>query len=631
MTSDGGQPPKPKESAQGTLLGFPQQTEPESSAPRSPAPPTNPPPVGKRPLPPPRGHREPAPMPPLRGRPTQPPPDAIPPSGAHPAPAAPATTPTPAPYDPRSKPATIPPAERPKSSTIPPIVERSKPSTLAGVPQPIGTAPTVPTAPTAIPTPHSGQFSAHSAPSSAAIPTTVPGPHSGPTGPHSGPQSGAGTQPELGAPITTPPAAVPDPYHSGPVGAPPQHESRPHAGPREWGGVAAVLIENPGTKFVNFLKISAKRAFRLRIEASEVLPSEREVLERAVPPIVDKNLQAFLAWRRSVLFVVACALIPLFLFGFGDALLVGQATPIRVIKMAPVIAEGIFLAICWLALRDWQHWRKQRRLLFLGWLLFVATPFVVFLYPVRSVFTTATPTLEDLRALSIPAITARLTTFTDDLLRFKIAMVAMLQLAPKAISMMPGLVRASLVIKLLFPGSPAPGWLIVVAAPLYALLAYVILIVPYQFTGSGWFVFGVIGIVAAQIHLARSGFALAQPLTDEEALVAITKVRKLYVTMMIVSAVLIVIALSSLVVRLNMPWTDVVLSVLKFETNVLILTLIGSDVVIKNLDRARQQTVGREHVEELGELKIAAFVSLDAPHVPPPSGPAPSTDLWNKP
>jgi hypothetical protein len=36
----------------------------------------------------------------------------------------------------------------------------------------------------------------------------------------------------------------------------------------------------------------------------------------------------------------------------------------------------------------------------------------------------------------------------------------------------------------------------VVAAPISALLAYVILIVPYQFTGSGWFMCGVLGIIA---------------------------------------------------------------------------------------------------------------------------------------
>jgi hypothetical protein len=189
---------------------------------------------------------------------------------------------------------------------------------------------------------------------------------------------------------------------------------------------------------------------------------------------------------------------------------------------------------------------------------------------------------------------------------------------------MPGLVRASLVIKLLFPGVSAPGWLIVMAAPLYALLAYVILIVPYQFTGSGWFIAGVLGVMIGQGLLARAGFALAKPMDDEEAMRAIKKVRKMYVTVMITSGVLIIVALGSLVAKLNLRATDVILAVMKFETNVLILTMIGSDLVVTNLDRARSATQGRDHVEDATETKIAAFVSFEAPPPPPPAAPAPA-------
>lgn len=373
-----------------------------------------------------------------------------------------------------------------------------------------------------------------------------------------------------------------------------------------------MIEEVPGSKFVSFLKISAKRAFRLRIEPTEVLPSEREALEQATPPIVDPNLQAFLAWRRSVLFLVAVALVPLAIIGFLDAAFVSMATPVRVVKIAPVLAEAVFLAICWTQLRNWAHWRKQRRWLLLGWFIFMATPFVVFAYPLKGI------RADELRNLSgMDAVGAAL-------VPFQMAMHAMLQLAPKAISLMPGLIRASLVIKLLFPGSPAPGWLIVVAAPIYALLAYVILIVPYQFTGSGWFIAGIIGIVGGQFFLARAGFALAQPHGEIEATFHIRRVRTIYLTTMVISALLVIIALGSLVSQLRMHALDVVLSVLKFETNVLILTLIGADLVITNLDKARLKTEGRDHVEEDAEAKIAAFVSLDAPHKPPPSGPAPT-------
>jgi hypothetical protein len=59
--------------------------------------------------------------------------------------------------------------------------------------------------------------------------------------------------------------------------------------------------------------------------------------------------------------------------------------------------------------------------------------------------------------------------------------------------------------------------------------------------------------------------------------------------------------------------------VLKFESNVLMLTMIGADLVVTNLDRARSYTAGADHVEEAAEQKIAAFVGLDAPPKPPPA------------
>jgi hypothetical protein len=395
--------------------------------------------------------------------------------------------------------------------------------------------------------------------------------------------------------------------------------SPPPASASPVGRIAALIEEVPVRSFVKFLKISARRAFRLRIETDEVLPAERYELEHANPPIIDRSLQAFLAWRRSVLFMVSCSLVALTVIGVINALgsLHGLPQPIRVVK--PVVAEGLFCMLCWIQLRRWAHWRQQRRWLFWGWLVFMLTPFVVFIYPLRTIFedlpTTRAGLLakkEMLAAMGVDGVKKRILT------PFVFAMLAMLQLAPKAISLMPGLVRASMVIKLQFPGSSAPGWLIVMAAPMYALLAYVILIVPYQFTGSGYFIGGILFVVTGQIMLARAGFQLARPLTEAETVARIKTVRRIYLVIMIVSATLIIVALGSLVKMLHLKITDVVLAVMKFETNVMILTMIGSDLVVTNLDRARSYTAGVDHVEEQAELRIAAFVGLDAPPVPPP-------------
>ena len=390
--------------------------------------------------------------------------------------------------------------------------------------------------------------------------------------------------------------------------------------------LAAVLDEIPARSFVKFLKISAKRAFRLRIDPAEVLPAERYQLAHANPPIVDPNLQAFLAWRRSVLFLVTCALVPLTLVGAWNGLSGSLPGPIRFVKLAPVVAEAIFLLVCWSQLKNWDHWRKQRRWLFWGWLVFLLTPFLVFIYPLRSILDDlpqtragVTAKVQAMRDMGIGGAFAEGKRMKDQVLMpFAFSMIAMLQLAPKAISLMPGLVRASMVVKLLFPGSSAPGWLIAMAAPMYSLLAYVILIIPYQFTGDGRFITGILLVVVGQAVLARSGFRLARPLSEAEAVRYIKQVRLIYMLTLLLSAVLIVAALFSLVRTLDMRLSDVVLAVLKFESNVLMLTLIGADLVVTNLDRARTYTAGADHVEEDAELKIAAFVGLDAPPVPPP-------------
>ncbi len=454
-------------------------------------------------------------------------------------------------------------------------------------------------------------------------------PHSGPV-PYPPPPDYSGPQ---GTPYVTPPQAYSGP-HSGPQAAPYVTPQQPHSGPYQspppYSGphgaphpgyaptpsqlplhqVAALIEEVPGRAFTSFLKLSLRRAFRLRIDPSEVLPAERLSLQAANPPITDPNLAAFLAWRRSVLFLVAVALVPLTIIGLinslpGDSI----PLPIRMVRLGPTLAEGLFCIICWRQLKRWAHWRIQRRRLFYGWLLFMVSPFIVFVYPLRSIFEEMWQHKQSI----VPSLLVLgfQSGYKRSVLPYFFPMLAILQLAPKAISLMPGLVRSSMVIKLLFPGSSAPGWLIAIAAPMYAIFAFTILIIPYQLTGSIWFIIGILGVVFGQALLARAGYALARPLSEEQTILQIKRVRTWYVTVMFTSGVLIVIAMGTVVNLLGLRFTDVFLAVLKFETNVLILTMIGADLVVTNLDRARNYTEGGEPLEEVAEEKIAAFVGLD--------------------
>lgn len=405
----------------------------------------------------------------------------------------------------------------------------------------------------------------------------------------------------------TPPAYPPpppqQPYahpHAPPPQAPPQAPYYPPEPPPSAGTAPATS----GHGFVDFLKISLRRAFRVRIEPAEVLPQERAALALVTPPIVDPTFQAFLAWRRSVLFVVACALVPLVILRIVElAQLSGeQMTPDGVVGFyaMPVIAEAVFLAIAWMQLRRWTQWQRQRRALAIGWLIFFLAPFVVYLYPVSNFY-------EEMLRTQYGA--------TDEqvqgammLFGVAISFQAIMTLAPKAISLIPGLIRASLVSKLLFPGTSAPGWLMILCAPIYGLLVYVALIMPYQITGSGWFVLAMIGIIGAQYFLGREGYRLARPLRREEAIAIVAEARTKYLLSMVLGGVFVIVAFGSLIDTLDIPVLSVINLVLSFEASVLMLTLITTDIVIASLDRARGLTHGTESLEAEANQQIHAFV-----------------------
>ena len=64
--------------------------------------------------------------------------------------------------------------------------------------------------------------------------------------------------------------------------------------------------------------------------------------------------------------------------------------------------------------------------------------------------------------------------------------------------------------------------------------------------------------------------------------------------------------------ELAVAWVDdskVITTAVSFWANVLILTLIGSDLVIAGLDRARGQTDAAKHLVDDSNVKLAAFAN----------------------
>jgi hypothetical protein len=364
----------------------------------------------------------------------------------------------------------------------------------------------------------------------------------------------------------------------------------------------------------HFLGISLRRAYRLDIKTDEVLPSERAHLEAQAGHIRNPEHQAFLAWRRSILLIVALMFVPLTVSRFietWDGLKVPGTG--RIFTFFPVIAEAAFCVVMFDQLRNWAQWKKQRKVLFVAWCLYFIAPFAMYLFPYREAYDGSAGYYMARTMLSNDALPLKFTPGRWHMLvGMKFGIAALLLLGPKIISLMPGLIRASIVTKLQFPGSTAPGWLMMLAAPLYALFAYIIVLLPYQITGSWQFLVGNAGVLLAQIFIGTAGRKLTVPLTSEEASARIHKSWLAYILILVASAGFMVYGVADFIHEIQLGTWSVVTGVVTVVSNVLLDTLVGTDAIITGMSFLRRQAMpDPAHVQRLqdAQAKLDVFTT----------------------
>jgi hypothetical protein len=355
--------------------------------------------------------------------------------------------------------------------------------------------------------------------------------------------------------------------------------------------------------------VAFRRAFRMRIDPSEVTPHERERLEAAGVRI--PTVQAFLAWRRSLLTVVILGLIPAVVLDFVN-IARDEGTPeiLRTLNILGVSVNVLFVVILLTQLGRWTHWRKQRRTLLIAWLIYFLAPFVIFLYPIKMAFEDQLAQLHQQAQMTGDPVQAALAAALGPVLGLGASLLAMMQLAPKAVSIMPGILRGAITSKLLFPGASGPGWLVLLMAPIYAILMYVVLMLPYQLTGSGYFVAAMVGLIGAQLWLGRMGYRLAKPESFDEALVVVRRVRTGYLLLNVAGLAFIAAGMWSLVTAIDIAKLSVVHTLFSFLVNVLLLTLIATDLIVANLARGQRQLVapGVANAQALFQRDVSAFL-----------------------
>jgi len=348
--------------------------------------------------------------------------------------------------------------------------------------------------------------------------------------------------------------------------------------------------------------LSLRRAFRLRIEPNEVLDDERTAMLRSTPPITDENQQAFLAWRRSVLFMAALLMVPVALLHAIDKLDFGEGVPDgwKTVNTLAFLVEAGFAAFLWLQVPKWTGWRKQSRALSIGWMLYFFTPFLVYLYPLADAMVEMQTRGAD--TSNIPPDALQQVRVAAGAL---IGASALVSLAPKVISLLQGVIRASIATKTLFPGSTAPGWTIVIAAPLYMVIFYIFVLLPYHFSGSSLVALGLVLVLVAKATLVRAGLGLTKPMTDSVARTATSKALSLWMALLVAGATAIVAGLWDIIEKASA--LSVVNFALSMGANILVLTVIATDGLISALNRARGTTPDEEQLADQAAAQVASF------------------------
>jgi len=365
------------------------------------------------------------------------------------------------------------------------------------------------------------------------------------------------------------------------------------------------------------------RAFSLNMGPEKMLPAEAAQLHAA--GITNPDTQGFLIWRRSILLVVTILLVPFVTVQavktFKD---VNDTTPGLLTAMFTfhVLLNFAFAGLCMYLLSVWTEWRRQSRLLLITWLIFFILPFVIFLLPIRELFTSD----DNLREMAknphlAGAALERMRAAVGATIGLTMMLKASMVLAPKAVSLMPGIVRAAVATKIKFPGASAPGWLIALIAPLYALLVYVVLIGPYQLTGSGFILLALIGFAGAPLWLALSGVRIARPLDARDAEVLMKRARIGYLVFVACGVLFLFIAFLGIDYFHSGWWIARML--LSLATNVLLLTLVATDLMFVALDRARGRCLEQSAAELHAGYESRLTNLLSGTTVTPPGAPAP--------
>lgn len=307
-----------------------------------------------------------------------------------------------------------------------------------------------------------------------------------------------------------------------------------------------------------------KRAFSAELDPGTLLPDEVSALDVERIHGGSEPLKRVLLWRRGAMLVALVFLIPsTFVHLIKDFVAIGAGGFRGHVATLTLVGTLASIGLCigaYSAFKRWDNWARSRKILFWTWAVAFLAPFVMSLVP-YSVFGGGAE--EKLGGF-----------------------LAMLTLAPKALSLVPGLLRAALTTKTMFPGSPTPGWLILLGTPFYMLLLLVVMLIPYHLASGGLVALALFCFLGAPLFLIRAGRKLATAAELAPTLETIRTTRMATMGFNGAGGLFLFIGLIDIVTTLKMNPLEAVTPLFAIIANVFVLGVIGVDTMLVAMTRA---------------------------------------------
>jgi hypothetical protein len=262
-----------------------------------------------------------------------------------------------------------------------------------------------------------------------------------------------------------------------------------------------------GSEFWSTIWVCLRRAFSWNLSTVPVTDSERAVLKTGGAD--QEMVQQYLVWRRSMLLLVAVAtsigalitFITTLARGFAGVSAFGALT--EVVRMLSQFAMPV-TAI--LACVFWSRLRLSRLLIVVGWTVSFVAPLVIALFPLHWLLDIEDPGTEQARMIQRATVG-----ILGGLAYF-------IMLMPTVLSLLPGVLRACVRLKSMFPQSVVVGWFLMAGVPFYALLLLVTFVTINQLAGNALLILGILLFMGAPVAYLVGASLFVRPLTSADEL-----------------------------------------------------------------------------------------------------------------